>query len=114
MEFHLNEALTNLYVGLHRELRGERLTALRFIQSFAVDRVIALLNLIVPNGHRRDPYEASRRVEQAYPPEVLPLKEMAPGYEHNAAAARFTFDWLRGRFDVDPVIAEAIERLLAR
>jgi hypothetical protein len=45
VEFHLNEALTNLYVGLHRELRGECLTAARFIQSYAVDRVIALLNL---------------------------------------------------------------------
>lgn len=42
-EFHLNEALTDLYVGLHRELRGERLNAARFIQSYAVDRVIALL-----------------------------------------------------------------------
>ncbi|MEN3540480.1 hypothetical protein AAH991_35580 [Microbispora sp. ZYX-F-249] len=41
VEFHLNEALTNLYVGLHRELRGERLTAARFIQSFAVDPAIA-------------------------------------------------------------------------
>ncbi|MEU0481130.1 hypothetical protein ABZ260_18310, partial [Streptosporangium sp. NPDC006013] len=45
IEYHLNEALTNLYVGLHRELRGERLTAARFIQSYAIDRVIALLNL---------------------------------------------------------------------
>ena len=113
VEFHLNEALTNLYVGLHRELRGERLTASRFIQTYAVDRVIALLNLTSSNGHRRDPFENSRRVEQAYPPDELPLAEMVPGYLHNRSAARFTFGWLCRRFAVDPVIAAAIDRLLA-
>ena len=45
VEFHLNEALTNLFVGLHRHLRGERLTAMRFIQVYAVDRVLALVRL---------------------------------------------------------------------
>jgi hypothetical protein len=114
VEFHLNEALTNLYVGLHRELRGERLTAARFIQTYAVDRVIALLNLTSPAGHRRDPFEASRRVEQAYPPHVLPLASMVTGYEGNWAAARFTFNWLSERFTVDPAIGAAIVALLGR
>jgi hypothetical protein len=114
VEFHLNEALTNIYVGLHQELRGERLAATRFIQSFAVDRVIALLNLTTQAGHRRDPFEASRRVEQAYSPDVLPLAAMVPGYEHNWSAARFTFGWLCQRFTVDPAIAAAIRRLLDR
>jgi hypothetical protein len=114
VEFHLNEALTNLYVGLHRELRGERLTAARFIQTYAVDRIIALLNLTAPAGHRRDSFEASRRVEQAYPPEVLPLATMVPGYEGNWAAAQFTLDWLSERFPVDLTIAAAIQQLLSR
>lgn len=114
VEFHLNEALTNLYVGLLRDLRGERLTAARFIQSYAVDRVIGLLNLTHPEaGHRRDPFDASRRVEQAYPPEVLPLAAMVPGYQHNRRAAAVTLTWLEVRFAVDRVIADAIRRLLA-
>jgi hypothetical protein len=114
VEFQLNEALTNLYVGLHRELRGERLTAARFIQSYAVDRVIALLNLTsTPQGrYRRDSFEPSRRVEQAYPPDVLPLAAMVPGYERNRQAAQATLTWLEGRFAVDPVIASAIQQLL--
>lgn len=113
VEFHLNEALTNLYVGLHRELRGERLTAARFIQSYAVDRVLALLRLTSPGaGHRRDPFDPSRRVEQAYPPEVLPLAEMVPGYRANRLAARTTLAWLEARFPVDPVIGDAVRRLL--
>ncbi|MFI7282494.1 hypothetical protein ACIBOV_19765 [Micromonospora chersina] len=114
VEFHLNEALTNLYVGLHRELRGERLTAARFIQSYAVDRVLALLRLSEPSAaHRRDPFDPSRRVEQAYPPEVLPLAAMVPGYRHNREAARATLDWLAARFPLDPAIADPIRALLA-
>ncbi|MFJ6197864.1 hypothetical protein [Micromonospora sp. NPDC092111] len=113
VEFHLNEALTNLYVGLHRELRGEQLTASRFVQSYAVDRVIDLLRLTEPVGaHRRDPFDPSRRVERAYPPEVLPLAAMVPGYRGNRAAARVVLDWLAARFPVDPVIGDAVRRLL--
>ncbi|MEV0970739.1 hypothetical protein [Microtetraspora glauca] len=114
VDFHLNEALSNLYVGLHRELRGERLTAARFIQSFAVDRVIALLRLTSARAHhRRDPFEPSRRVEQAYSPEVLPLAEMVPGYARNRQAAAVTLAWLEERFAVDRVIADAIRGLLS-
>jgi hypothetical protein len=113
VEFHLNEALTNLYVGLHRALRGEQLTATRFIQSFAVDRIIALLHLTQQRATAtRDVFEPSRRVEQAFPPEVLPLAEMIPGYQANAQAAQATLTWLQARFPVDPVIAEATERLI--
>lgn len=118
IEFHLNEALTNLYVGMHREVRGERLTATRFIQSYAVDRVIALLRLR-PDLTRQasvgiDPWDCTRRVELAYPPVVLPLSAMVPGYAHNSSAARTILGWLTERFDVDPVIRQAIERLLGQ
>ncbi|WP_428962610.1 hypothetical protein [Micromonospora fluostatini] len=112
--FHLNEALTNLYVGLHRELRGERLSATRFIQSYAVDRVLALLDLTGPGGVRagRDPFDPSRRAERAYPPEVVPLAAMVPGYRHNRAAAGTVLAWLAARFPVDPALGAAIRRLL--
>ena len=113
VDVHLNSALANLYVGLHRELRGERLTAARFIQSFAVDRVIALLELTQPSPtRRRDLFEASRRVEQAWGEDVLPLARMVPGYGHNVAAAAFTLGWLRDRFDCHPVIAGAVQQVL--
>jgi hypothetical protein len=112
VEFHLNEALTNLYVGLHRELRGERLSATRFIQSYAVDRVICLLRLTQPAAVRRDPFDASRRAETAYP--WMPWSEMVPGYDRNRDAARTLLGWLRGRFEVDPVIADAVQALLSR
>ncbi len=115
VDFHLNEALTNLYVGLHRELRGERLSAARFIQSHAVDRVLALLRLTgPPDAPARDPFDPARRVETVYPPDVLPLAAMVPGYLHNTAAARAVLGWLAGRFDIDPVMQRAVRELLDR
>jgi hypothetical protein len=111
VEFHLNEALTNLYVGLHREYRGERLTAARFIQVYAVDRAICLLNLALAPD-RRDPFDTSRRVEQAYAPDVLPLDELMPGYTRNVEAATAMLGWLLERYPADPVIVDAIWALL--
>ncbi|MEI7772020.1 MAG: hypothetical protein WCI67_18650, partial [Chloroflexales bacterium] len=64
----VGEALTNLYVGLGRFGRGERLSAARFIQHHAVDRVLALAGHIEPAGPASgDPFSAERRVEQRYP-----------------------------------------------
>jgi hypothetical protein len=111
VEFHLNEALTNLYVGLHREQRGERLTAMRFIQVYAMDRLVNLLRLTRQAAAPTDPFEVSRRVEASYG-STLPLERMLPGYEHNADAARATLDWLTTHFPADPAIVSAIEALL--
>lgn len=111
-EFHLNEALTNLYVGLHRELRGERLAAFRFIQVYAMDRVLALLRLDpAVQWQQRDVFEASRRAE-CMP--GVPFADMVPGYGKNAAAAAETLAWLESRYPVDAVIGEAIHGLLER
>lgn len=112
-DFHLNEALTNLYVGLHRELRGERLAAMRFIQVYAVDRVLALVRLHPSAAlDHPDPFEASRRIERASVPDGLPLDRMAPGYDKNLEAARAVLAWLTDHHDTDPVIVAAIHELL--
>lgn len=114
VELHLGEAVTNLYVGLHRELRGERLTASRFIQVHAVDRAISLLRLTGSSPALRDVFDASRRVEGAFAPEVLPLARLVPGYEHNVPAATAMLAWLRDRFDVDPGVGGAVDALIER
>ncbi|WP_052327837.1 aminoglycoside 6-adenylyltransferase [Serinicoccus marinus] len=73
VDFHVNEALTNLCVGLHRELRGERLTAMRFTQVYAVDRVLALVRLDPASRlDHPDRFESTRRIEQADPPRHRP------------------------------------------
>lgn len=111
-EFHLNDALANLYLGLHRELRGERLSAARMIQGHAVNAVIALLRIGGGEIPYRDPFDASRRVERAYPPDVLPLAAMVPGYERNVAAADFILAWLGKRYPVPAGIGDPIRELI--
>jgi hypothetical protein len=114
VDFHLNEALTNLYVGLRRELRGEHLTAMRFIQVFAVDRVLALVRLD-PVTELADPdhFDATRRIEVAVLSGALPLGRMIPGYADNRGAARAVLEWLTAHHAADPVIVAAVRELLA-
>ena len=79
----VDEILSNLYVGLHRWLRGERLSALRMVQGEALDN---LLRLHAPD----DPFAPSRRAESA----GLPLEVMAAGYSRTPAAAQAILDHL--------------------
>ncbi|MFK5647005.1 hypothetical protein ACI3ET_10810 [Ornithinimicrobium sp. LYQ121] len=110
--FHLNEPLTNLYVGLHRELRGEHLAAMRFIQVYAVDRVLALVRLDPATTlDHPDHFEATRRIERARLPRGLPLHRMVPGYTGNLDAARAVLAWLTAHHDTDPAIVAAIREL---
>lgn len=112
VDFHLNEALTNLYVGLHRELRGERLAAMRFIQVYAVDRVLALVRLDPATElDHPDRFEATRRIERASLPGGFPLDRMIPGYTDNLNASRAVLAWLTAHYDTDPVIVAAIREL---
>jgi hypothetical protein len=111
VEYHLNDALTCLYTGLHLELRGERLAAARAIQTRAVDNVIALARISAGEAPYRDPFDPARRVERRH---SLPLAAMAPGYRGNAAAAAAVLSWLAGRYPVDPAIEGPIRELIRR
>jgi hypothetical protein len=114
-EYQVNEALTNLYVGLHRELRGERLSAMRLIQVHAVDRLHTFLELTQPAvGSRQDVFVVERGSERRFGPEVLPLATLVPGYAHNREAALVMLEWLEARTEVSDVLATAIRQLLER
>jgi hypothetical protein len=112
LEHQLNEALTNLYVGLHRDARGERLSATRFIQGHAIDRIITML-YILQGAQPQDAFDVERGVERCFGPEVLPLADFVLGYGHNGEAALAILEWLEAHGDVSPVMAVAI-RSLAR
>jgi hypothetical protein len=113
LEHQVGEALTNLYVGLHRDARGERLSAMRLIQVFAVDRVLAVQALLHPaESSRADAFAPERRAEARGAGETLPLAEMAPGYERNRDAARAILAWLEERVEVDRALASEIRRLI--
>jgi hypothetical protein len=111
----VGEAMTNLLVGLHRDARGERLSALRLIQVDAVDRVLRLLELTSGGAvARQDPFARERGVEQRHGGDDLPLAAMVPGYGHNARAAGAVLDWLRAHCaeHLDAALLAAVEGLL--
>ncbi|MFC4427975.1 hypothetical protein [Deinococcus navajonensis] len=110
-EWHTAEALTNLFVGLHREARGEHLTATRFIQSYAVDRVLALASW-QDSSEGADPYMPERRFEQRFPEVAASLPRMMQGYAHNRDSALCILAWLENHADVHPRMAAEI-RILA-
>lgn len=94
------EILANLYVGLHRWLRGERLAALRMVQGEALDNLLRLWGC-------DDPFNPSRRAET----HGLPLSELVPGYDHTPAAAAAILTHLPDGTDA---MAEEVRGLLAR
>jgi hypothetical protein len=111
----VGEALTNLWVGLHRDLRGERLSATRFVQGHAVDRLVSLLGLLHPGGPgQQDPYAVERGVERRFGPDLLPLPDLAPGYDHNDRAALAILGCLERWGSVDAEMARQVRDLAER
>ena len=115
MGHQVGEAITNLYVGLHRDLRGERLTATRFIQGYAVDRWVTVLgHLGLGTGDAQDVFVVDRGVERRFGPELLPLADLVPGYERNWFAAQTLLDLLEAHVELDPTIVAAVRDLIVR
>ncbi len=112
VEWCVGEVLTNLYVGLHRDLRGERLSGMRLIQVHAVDRLIEVLDALGRAGAaRQDPFTVERAVERRLDATVLPLGDLVPGYDRNRDAALALLGVLEGLVPVDGRMAQAIREL---
>ena len=108
----VGEALTNLYVGLCRFRRGEKLSAARFVQQHAVDRVIELEDLKGnAGGAGRDPYSLERRVERRQPALAEKLPVFVQGYERTPESAEAILNHLCEGYEVHPALAEAIRSL---
>jgi len=111
-EWLLGEALSNLYCGLCRWHRGERLSALRLIQVEAVNRTLELAKqLYSAQPVARDVYNDQRRFEQRYPElaQVLPL--FMPGYDHSPAAARAMVSFLEKNYPANEAMVRVIREL---
>lgn len=114
-EWLVGEALTNLYVGLGRFRRGEKLSAMRFIQGYAVDRLADLASrLEAAQPSLPDPFAPERRIEQRLPQFSQRLPDFLPGYENSPAAARAILSFLTQHFPVNPAIAAEILGLCAQ
>ncbi|HEX6607598.1 MAG TPA: hypothetical protein VF276_11855 [Chloroflexia bacterium] len=109
----LGEALTNLYVGLGRYHRGERLSAMRFIQGYAVDRILDLApHIEAAQPAYRDRFGAERRFEQRFPTVARELPHFLQGYDRTPESAAAILAFLARHWPLDPAIRQAITALL--
>lgn len=92
----VGEALACLFVGLQRWHRGERLSAARFVQGHALDRLIELdaLRTRPPAG---DAFNGDRRLEARQPALAAELPALVPGYERTPQAALAVLEALARR-----------------
>lgn len=110
----LGEALTNLLVGLMRLQRGEKLSAARFIQQYAVDRVVDLAcHLEQAQPIAQDSFSPERRIEMRYPVLAQQFSFFIQGYEHSRQSALAILAFLQAHFEVNAVVAARIEQLAA-
>ena len=111
-EFLIGEAITNLYVGMGRDKRGEKLSAMRFIQGYAVDRLVELAETIEPEQNvTRDIFVNERRFEARHPITARELPSWVQGYERNRESALAILSFLEEHFEVNQAIADAIRKL---
>lgn len=114
IEWQIGEALTNLYVGMGRERRGEKLSATRFIQNFALDRLIDVVRMQdKASVVRADPFMPDRRIETRFPSFASHLTDFVQGYDKNAESALAQLNFLEKHFDINGSMANAIRRLCA-
>jgi len=112
VEWLVGEALTNLYVGLGRFRRGEKLSAARFIQNYAVDRILELsVRLEQETDVPKDRFTQDRRFEQRFPGVSQNLPNFVQGYERSYESALAILEFLEQHFEVNPAIAGAIRAL---
>jgi len=111
-EWLVGEALTNLYVGLGRLRRGEKLSAARFIQQYAVDRILELsASIESATSAAEDVFVKERRFEQRFPGVAQQLPRFIQGYERSCESALAILGFLEQHFEINRAMAEAVRGL---
>ena len=111
-EFLIGEAITNLYVGMGRDKRGEKLSAMRFIQGYAVDRLLELANQMeIGQNVTRDIFVNERRFEARHPEMSTEIASWMQGYARNRESALAILSFLEKHFEVNVAMADAIREL---
>lgn len=90
VDYYLNEALCNLYVGLSRYRRQEYYSSYLFICHYALTNILKAQD----RGTQSDPFDISRRLEKSHP-ELIPLLQASlQGYTHILESARTIASYL--------------------
>lgn len=111
----IGEALTNIYVGMCRYNRGEKLSAMRFIQQYSIDRILDLASHSeLEKNVLKDPFVVDRRFEQRCPVLASKLPSMMQGYSHSPQSAMAQVAFLDEKFGINDAIKKQIERLCSQ
>ncbi|USB31681.1 hypothetical protein [Paenibacillus sp. YPG26] len=112
LDYSLNEALTNLYVGLGRYARGEKLSAMRFVQGYAIDSILSVLHLLEEEeDYYPDPFGNERRLERRFPKFGALIGEMMLGYNRTPESALNILSYLERVYPVNGRLSEEIRKL---
>jgi lincosamide nucleotidyltransferase B/F len=111
VEWSLGEALTNLYVGACRFHRGEKLSAMRLIQCYAVDRVLELAQRIATSVSAGDVFALERRYEQRHPSIAKELPAFMQGYDRSIESAEAILLFLERHFPVNESFKQTLMEL---
>ncbi|MBU1142768.1 MAG: hypothetical protein KKH92_03885 [Firmicutes bacterium] len=115
IEYRINEALTNLYVGLLRAIRGEKLSAYRFIETHAFNNLLSIIHHFeIEQSIHEDLFNIERRFEMHYPDMTNHLSQMLSGYDHLAKSAQAIFDYIAHIYDINPKLKKEIKTLIAQ
>ncbi|MEZ9425754.1 hypothetical protein [Vibrio lentus] len=108
-EWIIGEALTNLYVGMCRYNRGEKLSGSRFVQSYALDRLIDPVDQ-TENSQPEfvDEFMSDRRLEARFPKFAQLLPTFTQGYERTAESALAQLEFLNAHFNVNQAMRSRI------
>lgn len=114
LDFALNEALTNLYVGLCRYARGERLSGLQLVEQHAFSQLLSVLHLLESEVvYYPDQYGNERRAEQRFPQAQERFADVLQGYTRVPESALALLEWLEQIQPVNSSMAAEIRRLAA-
>jgi lincosamide nucleotidyltransferase B/F len=113
IDFHIQEALTNIYVGLTRLKRGEKLSAYRFIETHAFNNLLKVLHCFEEEKSGFfDEYNIERRFEQHYPQFSNNLSNMLMGYANIEETAKNIYLYIAKHYHIQPFLKKIINSLL--
>ncbi|NHM30719.1 hypothetical protein [Neobacillus terrae] len=104
--------MTNLYVGLCRYARGEKLSGMKFIENHALDNILSVLNQIEKEiEYYPDIFGNERRMEKSFPEFVAKVGEMLQGYQRVPESALKILNYLEEAFPINQNMCQEIRRL---
>lgn len=110
-----SEAVTNLYVGLGRYLRGEKLSAFKFIQGYPIDGLLSAMHLLeTETEYYPDKFGNERRLERRFPRFAQMLPNLLQGYDRTPEAALQLLAYLESIRPVHPIMRREIRALAER